>query len=73
VTSARPAEAVKLSYNIDEAARAIGVSRATIYRMIRAGELEKFTWAGRSLIRADVLQSAIDRASGHDVAGSSSP
>lgn len=54
----------KLAYNIAEAAAAIGVSRAQVYRLIRAGELEKFTWAGRSLIRADVLQAAIDKASG---------
>ena len=56
--------AQKLSYTIEEAASAIGVSRAQVYRLIRAGELEKFTWAGRSLIRADVLTKALDKASG---------
>lgn len=54
----------KLSFTIEEAASAIGVSRAQVYRLIRAGQLEKFTWAGRSLIRADVLRQALDRASG---------
>ena len=54
----------KLSYTVDEAAKATGVSRATIYRQVRAGELETFTWCGRTLIRADVLQRAVDRASG---------
>lgn len=54
----------KLAYNIPEAAAAIGVSRATIYRLIKAGKLECFSYAGRRLIRADVLEAAIDRASG---------
>jgi excisionase family DNA binding protein len=54
----------KLSYTIGEAASALGLSRATIYKMIKTGELQKFTWCGRTLIRADVLQRALDRASG---------
>lgn len=58
----------KLSYTIEEAAEAIGISRATVYRMIRAGELKKFTFGGRTLIRADVVQAAIDRASGQEAA-----
>lgn len=58
----------KLAYTIDEAAEAMGVSRRTIYDQIRRGELEKFTWAGRTLIRADVLREALDRASGRRAA-----
>jgi len=54
----------KLAYTVDEAARAIGVSRSTVYKLIRAGELTTFTWCGRTLIRADVLVQAMDRASG---------
>lgn len=61
--SARRAAPTKVAYTVHEAAAAVGVSRPQIYRMIRAGELSKFTWAGRTLIRADVLQAAIDRAS----------
>lgn len=54
----------KLSFTINEAAAAIGVSRRKIYSLIAEGELEKFTWCGRSLIRADVLRQAVDKASG---------
>jgi excisionase family DNA binding protein len=57
-------EALKLSYTIGEASAALGLSRATIYKMIKSGELQKFSWCGRTLIRADVLQRALDRASG---------
>lgn len=58
----------KLSYTINEAAEAIGVSRRTVYDLIGRGELEKFTWCGRTLIRADVLKVAVDRASGRRAA-----
>jgi excisionase family DNA binding protein len=58
----------KLSYTVDEAAVAIGVSRSTVYKLVRAGELETFAWCGRTLIRADVLQRAVDRASGRAAA-----
>jgi AcrR family transcriptional regulator len=54
----------KLAYNIGEAAKAFGVSRASIYNRISSGELSTFKWCGRTLIRADVLQAALDRASG---------
>jgi excisionase family DNA binding protein len=54
----------KLSYTVDEAAKGIGVSRSKIYKLVREGELTTFKWCGRTLIRADVLQAALDRASG---------
>lgn len=54
----------KLTYTIRETAASLGLSRATIYKMIKAHELEVFHWCGRTLIRADVLQRAVDRASG---------
>lgn len=54
----------KLSYTVQEAAEAIGISRATIFRLIKAAKLESFSFAGRTLIRADVLQREIDKASG---------
>lgn len=53
----------KLAYTIPEAAQAVGVSRATIWNRIRDGDLKTFKWSGRTLIRRDVLQAAIDRAS----------
>jgi excisionase family DNA binding protein len=55
----------KLSYNVIQAAAATGVSRATIWSLIKEGELESFKWGGRTLIRRDVLQRSLDRASGH--------
>lgn len=54
----------KLAYTVQEAAQAIGISRATIFRLIKRGALEAFSYAGRTLIRADVLQREIDKASG---------
>lgn len=62
------AQPTKLSYTIREAADAIGVCRASIYKRIKAGELQSFSWCGRTLIRADVLQAALDRASGREAA-----
>lgn len=53
----------KLSYTIAEAATALGLSRATLYKLIKRGELRTFSWCGRTLIRADVLRAAVDRAS----------
>lgn len=60
--------AAKLSYTVNEAAQALGVSRSTIYKLVREKELSTFTWCGRTLIRADVLQAAVDRASGRAAA-----
>lgn len=37
-------------YSIDDAAQAIGTSRATIYREVKAGKLELIKVRGRSLI-----------------------
>lgn len=54
----------KLSYTVDEAAAAVGVSRRTVYALVQKGELQSFKWAGRTLIRRDVLEQALDRASG---------
>jgi hypothetical protein len=54
----------RLAFTIPEAAEACGVSVRGIWRRIKDGDLSTFTWAGRTLIRADVLQAAIDRASG---------
>ncbi len=49
-----------LSYSVDGAARAIGVSKATIWRLIAAGNLTTFKLGARTLIRADVLMAFID-------------
>lgn len=54
----------KLTYTIRETAGALGLSRATIYKMIKSGELVCFHWCGRTLILAEVLQAAVHRAAG---------
>jgi excisionase family DNA binding protein len=53
--------ATKLAYRINEAAEAVGLSRATIYNAINAGELEMGKLHGRSVIRADVLMAWFER------------
>ena len=50
-----------LSYSVVGAAKAIGVSKTTIWRLIASGELTTFKLGARTLIRADVLQAFIDR------------
>jgi excisionase family DNA binding protein len=54
----------RLTYSVAEAAGLLGVSRAGLYLHIRAGRVRTFKWGGRTLIRADDLQAAIDLASG---------
>lgn len=58
----------RLAYTVAEAATLSGVSVSSIWRQVRAGELTTFKWCGRTLIRADVLQQALDRASGRAAA-----
>jgi hypothetical protein len=59
----------RLAYTLSEASAATGVSRRKLYLMRAEGALETFSWGGRTLIRADVLRSAIDQASGRPPAG----
>jgi excisionase family DNA binding protein len=46
----------KLAYNIPEAAKALGVSKATIWRKAKSGQLHVFHFLGRALIRADEIR-----------------
>jgi excisionase family DNA binding protein len=62
--AATPQGCRKLSYTVNEACAAIGISRRKFYQLRQAGELETFCWGGRTLIREDVLRTAVDRASG---------
>lgn len=52
-----------LSYSVEEAAKSICISKATVWKLIRIGELKTFKLGSRTLIRADVLASFIDRRS----------
>ncbi len=57
----KPAIAPK-GLSIDDAAKAIGTSRATIYREVKAGKLDLIKIRGRSLITVR----SIDRLFGED-------
>jgi len=59
----RAATSEPLSYSVDGAARAIGVSKATIWRLVAAGSLKTFKLGARTLIRSDVLQGFIEKQS----------
>jgi excisionase family DNA binding protein len=52
------------TYSVPEAAARLGISKTTLYERIKEGRVRAFRWVGRTLIRADDLQDAIDRASG---------
>lgn len=52
----------KLSYNVPEAAKALGVGRTTMWKAVRDGTLPSFKWGGRVLISRDELQRSIDLA-----------
>lgn len=54
----------KLAYTIKEAAAATGLTSRKLYLMRQEGALEMFKFGGRTLIREDVLRTAIDKASG---------
>lgn len=58
----RPVE--RLSYGVDDAAEALGFSPATVWAMLREGELESFKWHGRTLISREVLEAALAQAQG---------
>lgn len=52
----------KLAYTVDEAGPAMGVSRTTVFDMIRNGEVIAKKLRGRTIITRDELQRVIDQA-----------
>lgn len=52
----------KLAYTVDEAGPALGVSRSTVFDMIREGEVEARRVRGRTVITRDELQRVLDEA-----------
>ena len=63
MTSSREASASdKLAYTVEEAGRAIGVSRSTVFDMIRMGELLAKKLRGRTLIVRTELQRVLTEA-----------
>ena len=46
----------QLVYRVPEAAQKIGVSRATLYRLLTAGEIDSFTVGAARLVPAAALR-----------------
>ena len=53
-----------LAYRINDACRALGLSRTTIYRLISAGQLKPVQIAGRTLIPRGEIEALMARAAG---------
>ncbi len=51
----------RLALSVDEAARALGVSRRHIYMLFELGELSSFTSGRRRLIRVSALERYIEK------------
>lgn len=51
---------MKLAYTVDEACEALTISRPTLYRLMRDGELTAIKIAGRTVIRTEELQRFLD-------------
>ena len=52
----------KLAYNVPEAVKATGLSRATLFKEIKEGRLKSRLVCGRRLVMADDLSSFLDGA-----------
>jgi excisionase family DNA binding protein len=59
---ARPVAVERLAYSVKEAAAAIGISVASIWRHISEGRLETFKLGGRRLIPAASLRALLEAA-----------
>lgn len=49
----------KLAYTVQEAAKATGLHRATLYRLAKAGELPLCHVRGRTLIRREHIEAML--------------
>lgn len=52
---------------VDEAGRALGLSRSTVWRLIQSGKLPSVRRAGRRLVPATALKKGTRRARGTDI------
>lgn len=52
-----------LAYSVPDAAKAIGVSKNTVWSLLRTKDMRSFKLGARTLIRADELRAFIDRKS----------
>lgn len=55
-----PAPPVPVTYNVDEAAQALRISRALLYQLIRSGRLRTVKIGSRRLVPVDALREYID-------------
>lgn len=53
-----------LAYSVPAAAKAIGVSKNTVWSLLRGKELRSFKLGARTLIRAEELRAFVDRKAG---------
>ena len=51
----------KLAYNVQEATKASGISRSTLYELMKSGELDYSQVRGRRLIPGTSLTQLIER------------
>jgi excisionase family DNA binding protein len=56
----KDANFVRLCYDLDELARALRVSRGSIYKMVKAGRLRPIKWFGRTLFRVQDVERLLD-------------
>lgn len=54
--NARPNTTPRTAYSLDEAARSLGLSRRTLYTLMRDGTLRTVTLGRRRLVPADELE-----------------
>ena len=51
-----------MAYGVNDAATLLGVSRWTLYELLRRGEIRSFKVAGRRLVSADAIADCIAEA-----------
>lgn len=59
-----PAPVPKLSYTIQQAADAIGISRSSFYEEVKDGAIATFKCKGRTLVRHETLVAYLDAIAG---------
>lgn len=51
----------RLSYSVDEAARATGLGRSNFYKILARGDIESFTVGKRRMVSARALRQFIEQ------------
>ena len=59
-------EALRPVLSVNEAARVLGIERATLYRLLRAGELESVRVGKRQKFRPEDLEEYLERGRGRE-------